>query len=148
MSEGNPSTSPPPLTGGCLCGGVRYEVAARIEVLVNCHCRFCRRAHGAAFATTSPVPTRSLRIVEGEALLTRHGGRFFCGRCGTRLFSRASALPEVTALMVTGLDSEPTLAPSAHLNLESKAPWYEILDDAPRFDAFPEAISAALDRAD
>jgi hypothetical protein len=45
---------------------------------------------------------------------------------------------------VTSLDEEPTIAPAMHFNLESKAPWYELLDDAPRFDAFPPSVSAKL----
>ena len=52
------------------------------------------------------------------------------------------------ALIVTTLDIEPSLAPSAHLNLESKAPWYEILDEAPRFDGFPPNIEKMLEGSD
>ncbi len=54
-------------------------------------------------------------------------------------------MPDTTALVVTSLDEEPVAAPSAHFNLESKAPWFEIRDDAPRFDAFPPAVAAALE---
>ena len=71
MSERDARDSSPPLSGRCLCGAIRYELDATIEVLVNCHCQFCRRAHGAAFVTTSPVPTEALRIVEGEGELAR-----------------------------------------------------------------------------
>lgn len=134
-----------PLTGRCLCGVVRYELDAEIRALVNCHCRFCRRAHGAAFVTTTPVPSDTLRVVAGEEQIANHEGRFFCGRCATRLFNRADATPGTTALVVTSLDDEPVIAPSVHFNLESKAPWYEIRDDAPRFDAFPDAIATKLD---
>ncbi len=54
-------------------------------------------------------------------------------------------MPDTTALVVTSLDDEPVAEPSAHFNLESKAPWFEIRDDAPRFDAFPPAVAAALE---
>lgn len=120
----------------CLCGGIELEVEADARLLINCHCRSCRRAHGAAFVTTTPVRDASLRVVRGEALLARHGGRFFCRECGARLFNRSDEHPGLTMLVVTSLDEEPTTRPAMHLNLESSAPWYEILDDRPRFEAF------------
>lgn len=125
-----------PRTARCLCGDVELEVETDATLLINCHCRACRRAHGAAFVTTTPVPDSGVRIVRGDDAITRHVGRFFCGRCGTRLFNRADSHPGVTMLVVTALDDEPQIGPAMHLNLESKAPWYEILDDLPRFDAF------------
>ena len=134
-----------PLSGRCLCGVVRYELDAEVRALVNCHCQFCRRAHGAAFVTTAPVPTRALRFVAGAEHVANYEGRFFCGKCATRLYNRSDAIPDTTALVVTSLDEEPAGAPSAHFNLESKAPWFEIRDDAPRFDAFPPAVATALE---
>lgn len=120
----------------CLCDAIEIEVETDARLLINCHCHFCRHAHGAAFVTTTPVPDAGFRIVRGEAHVARHVGRFFCRDCGTRLFNRSDSFPGVTMLVVACLDEEPTAAPSMHLNLESKAPWYDILDAAPRFDAF------------
>ena len=134
-----------PLTGRCLCGAVRYELDAEVRAIVNCHCRFCRRAHGAAFVTTTPIPSDALRIVSGEPELARYEGRFFCRTCATRLFNRADAIPDTTVIIVASLDDEPQFAPVAHFNLESKAPWFEIRDDAPRFDSFPPGVADALE---
>ena len=72
---------------------------------------------------------------------------WFCSRCGSRLFNRAQALPGQTVLMVASLDPEPTNAPVAHMNVESKAPWFEIRDDRPQFDGFPPAVQKAMDRS-
>jgi hypothetical protein len=72
----------------CLCGAVGIEAETDAQLLINCHCRACRRAHGAAFVTTTPVPTEGFRIVRGEAQVGRYDGRFFCARCATRLFNR------------------------------------------------------------
>ena len=70
-------------SGHCLCGAIRYELDGEIGDLVNCHCQFCRRAHGAAFATTTLVATRDLRVPGGEYLIVRtswlyapHGSNF------------------------------------------------------------------------
>jgi len=53
-------------TGRCLCGAVRYELSSEIGPLVNCHCRYCRRAHGSAFVTITWVRRDDLRFVAGE----------------------------------------------------------------------------------
>jgi len=130
-----------PYTGRCLCGEVRYELDAELGPLVNCHCQFCRRAHGSAFSTVTLVPRSAFRITAGEALLGAYVGRRFCSRCATRLFNVAESIPDQIALVVASLEQEPTQAPALHLNLESKAPWYEILDDKPCFAGFPPGSS-------
>jgi hypothetical protein len=134
--------------GHCLCGAVRYELACEIAASSNCHCQFCRRAHGAAFVTTALVPTSALHITAGAASIARHEGRYFCRTCGSRLFNRSESHPQATSLVVTSLarEHETTLPPVAHLNVESKAPWYTILDDAPQFPGFPPGIEAAMRR--
>ncbi len=130
--------------GHCLCGVVRYELDFQIEATSNCHCQYCRRAHGAAFVTTTLVPTSALRITAGEQSITRHQGRYFCGTCGSRLFNRSDSYPASTSLVVSSLAHEPTIRPSAHMNIESKAPWYEILDNCPQFASFPPGIEDAM----
>ena len=126
----------------CLCGEVQLEVETDASLLINCHCRSCRHAHGAAFVTTTPVRDEGFRIVRGEPSIGRHVGRFFCRTCGTRLFNRSEDHPGITMLVVTALDEEPTARPAMHLNLESSAPWYEILDDRPRFEGFAPGMQA------
>lgn len=123
-------------TARCLCDAVELEAETDASLLICCHCRSCRRAHGAAFVTTTPVRDDALRVVRGEDAIARHVGRFFCRHCGARLFNRSEDHPGVTMLVVTCLDDEPTGRPAMHLNLESKAPWYDVLDDAPRFEGF------------
>ncbi len=125
-----------PRTARCICDAVEIEVDTEAALLINCHCRFCRKAHGAAFVTTTPVPDAAFEIRRGEDQVARHVGRYFCRACGTRLFNRSEEHPGVTMLIVTTLDDEPTVAPAMHLNLESKAPWYEICDEAPQHAGF------------
>jgi hypothetical protein len=130
------------LTGRCLCGSVRYEVDGELAPLFNCHCRFCRRAHGAAFSTISFLPGEQFRVVEGAELIQGFetpgvGIRSFCSRCGTRLFNQAWDNRDSFGVVIATLDEEPAQGPVCHLNVESKAGWYEILDDLPRFDGFP-----------
>ncbi len=136
-------------TGRCSCGEVRYEIEGNLGPLVNCHCQFCRRAHGAAFATVSWAEASALRITAGEELVRKFSGkggfRAFCERCGTRLFNGLEKGPPFIALIVASLDEEPERGPVMHLNLESKAPWYEILDDLPRHDSLPPEVRRAIE---
>ncbi len=125
--------------GHCLCGAVRYTLDNDVDRLANCHCQFCRRAHGAAFATTALVPTKDLHVTAGNDVIANHKGRHFCRECGTRLYNRTEPSDPVTGLVVASLDQDPTQTPVAHVNVESKARWYEILDDNPQYDGFPSA---------
>ena len=101
--------------GYCLCKTVRFELDFKIEATSNCHCQFCRRAHGAAFVTTALVPTSALRITAGEESIARHQGRYFCRTCGSRLFNRGDSYPDATSLVVTSLAQDPTVRPAAHM---------------------------------
>ena len=132
-------------TGGCLCGAVRFELTGKLPPAVNCHCRFCRRAHGAPFVTIAWVQEAAFRFVAGEDRLVRHespaGYRTFCASCGARLFS---GVPDsgFLSLALASLDDPPTREPIMHVNVESKAPWYEIRDDLPHFPALPPGVGS------
>ena len=137
-------------TGRCYCGVVRYEIDGELGPLVNCHCRYCRRAHGAAFATVSPVQSADFRFTAGEEAVREHrnpeGFRYFCERCGGRLFNRPMSTDALLLLVVASLDAEPEAGPIMHINVESKAPWYDILDDLPQHQALPSFAASPPDR--
>jgi hypothetical protein len=138
--------------GRCLCSAVRYELEGDLGVVVNCHCQFCRRAHGGPFVTISFVPTANLRFVEGaESICERHtpgvGYRAFCSHCGTSLYNRAESAARGTSLVVATLDDDRDVKPAMHINLESKASWYEIRDDLPCFEGLPPGADRALEDA-
>src|SRR5882672_6322165 len=82
-----------PLTGGCLCGGVRFEVTAPPTVAGYCHCTRCQRRTGAAASPQARVEPGSVRITQGEHLLKawepdQGFAKVFCTECGSSLFSR------------------------------------------------------------
>ncbi len=129
------------LTGGCRCGLIRYELAAEIGPVFNCHCQFCRRIHGAPFTTIALVPRSGLRWLEDSqdpAQFRTPGGslRHFCGVCASPICNHP-AEPELLCLVVSSLDDESGVAPWAHFNTESKAPWFAINDDLPQFEKNP-----------
>jgi hypothetical protein len=138
-------------TGHCLCGAVRYELSGELGPSFNCHCQYCRRAHGAAFATVAWVPAAALRVTAGGEAIREYrtegvGSRFFCERCGTRLWNRAESTPAYLSLVVGSLDVDPARGPVMHINVESKAVWYEILDDLPQHRALPPEAKRALEQ--
>ena len=84
-----------PMTGGCLCGAVRYECTGEPVFALLCHCRDCQRQSGSAYAAAVRVPAASFRVTQGEPKLyvkTADSGnqvsRAFCPECGCMLFLR------------------------------------------------------------
>src|SRR5258708_33387925 len=75
-------------TGGCFCGGIRYEAADAPFHETNCHCSICRRTTGAPFVTWFSVRRSRFTLVRGEPSRfksTAKGLRSFCPQCGTQL---------------------------------------------------------------
>jgi hypothetical protein len=58
-----------PLTGGCLCGAVRYEISEPLVSANYCHCTRCQRRTGTAAAVSARVAPGSLKVTQGEHLL-------------------------------------------------------------------------------
>jgi hypothetical protein len=128
------------LRGSCLCGGMQYEVDGPIGPVVNCHCSMCRKATGAAFRTRAAVPAKSFRWLAGENLLAGYESspgetRTFCRVCGSTLATLFRDRPDEIGLALGTLDADPGVRPEAHVYVASKAPWFEITDDLPRFAA-------------
>lgn len=128
--------------GSCLCGAIRYEVDRDLKGIVNCHCQFCRKAHGAAFTPLLFMPFSKLTILKGAELVARHhidrldADRCFCVKCGTRLYNHAPAR-DMISLIVATLETDEILRPIAHVNTESKCLWLDINDGLPQFAAMP-----------
>lgn len=138
-----PETPPRPrrLAGSCLCGRVEYEVADDFEYALNCHCSQCRRSTGSAFKPLAGLPKHKFALVRGEATLLKYGDDAghdgHCGACGSLLYSLVREGRYVHVAMGTLVDA-PSIRPTRHIFVGSKAPWFEITDDLPQFDAFPE----------
>src|SRR3954463_12586111 len=106
-----------PLTGGCLCGGVRYEVTEPLIASSYCHCKRCQRRTGTAAAISARVAPGSLRIVEGEELVPcwhpEDGfAKCFCSRCGGPLWSRSPDDLERISVRLGTFDADPGVRPS------------------------------------
>ena len=130
------------LTGRCLCGAVRYAVADEFAYAMICHCSNCRRTTGSAFKAFAGIARERLSLLKGEAdtLIYGEGGANFdvhCRRCGSLLYSVVRAGAYAHVAMGT-LDDDPSIRPSMHIFVGSKAKWHAINDDLPQFDEFPD----------
>ena len=125
------------LAGGCLCGAVRYAVADAFAYALNCHCSACRRATGSAFKPFGGIARDELRVTAGEDKLMIFGDAAAhdvrCRMCGAFLYSVVREGAFVHVAMGTLLDG-PTLRPTAHIFVGSKAPWFTISDGLPQHD--------------
>jgi len=137
------------LTGGCLCGRVRFEIHGKIGPVVHCHCVTCRKAQGGAFVTNAPVRTKYFRLLTGSDSVAEFESspgkrRYFCRICGSPLWSCRESVPEIIRIRLGLLDSDPGRRPLAHIWVSEKAPWYEIADDLQRSQCGGEELEAQL----
>lgn len=141
---------PVKVTGGCLCGAIRYEAEALLKSGYYCHCKQCQKSSGAPAEIAVPVKTGSLIFTKGAPKYyasSEIGRRGFCEACGSRLVWRFTD-PENdtgTNLSVCSLDKPEEVRPSAHTFVDSQLPWYQLTDDLPRHQAeYDAAIFDAL----
>lgn len=114
-----------PLTGGCPCGAVRYEVTAPPLFLYACHCTQCQRASGASFALNMPVRADSFRIAAGTPKVwpKADSASWFCGDCGGRIYGERASRPRSLNLRAGTLDDTSWLRPGAHIFMGNAQPW-------------------------
>jgi hypothetical protein len=128
-----------PLTGGCMCGGVRFEVTEPPISAGYCHCTRCQRRSGAAAGASAYIAPGSLRVVSGEELLRAWEppdgfAKVFCSVCGSGLFARHPTSGEVRSVRMGAFDADPGIRPSYHQFVAYAAEWEEIPDDGlPRY---------------
>jgi hypothetical protein len=123
-----------PLLGGCGCGSVRFEVTAPLQSANYCHCTRCQRRSGTAASANARPEPGSFRIVSGEESLRTWrpaGGweKWFCGECGSAIFSRDPNDPERMSIRLGTFDGDPGIRPSTHSFVAYAARWEAIPDD-------------------
>lgn len=137
-----PAVPPPspdhPLTGGCLCGAVRFEITAPFVAAGYCHCTHCQKRTGTAASANGRVPQAGFRLVEGvDALRSFHPPhgvpKVFCERCGSHLFAGEPLSDDEVSIRLGTLDGDPGIRPSRRQWVASAAVWEPIpADGLPR----------------
>lgn len=130
------------LAGRCFCGAVHYEVADQFAYAANCHCSNCRRTTGSAFKPFAGIEREKFVVTKGEEARMifgdDNGHDAHCARCGSLLYSLVRDGAWVHVAMGTLLD-DPSIRPTAHIFVGSKAPWFTITDGLPQYDGHVSA---------
>ena len=133
---GSANTKARILAGECYCRAVRYAVADEFSYALNCHCSNCRRTTGSAFKPFAGIARDKLSVTEGAGDLMIYGDadghNAHCRLCGSLLYSVVRKGAFVHVAMGTLVDA-PTIRPTAHIFVGSKAPWHAITDDLPQY---------------
>jgi hypothetical protein len=131
------------MTGGCLCGQVRYSATADPAFVVVCHCKNCQKQSGTAFSVDVGVPKSTISI-KGQLKTFHDTGdsgqpveRNFCPECGSPIFSDIAVMPELSFIKAHTLDDTSWLDPKMHIYCDSKAQWTPIPEDSQKFGKMP-----------
>ena len=124
------------LNGKCYCGNVHYAVLDEFIYAANCHCSDCRRTTGSAFKPFAGIEREKLTLTKGHDKLRifgdPDGNNTHCANCGSLLYSVVRDGAYVHVEMGTLMD-DPTIRPTHHIFVGSKAPWFTITDDLPQY---------------
>jgi len=131
------------IRGGCLCGGVRFEIDRAVGPFELCHCSRCRKVSGSAFMAGIGVRSDAFRFISGRELIRTYEVPLleappayrvcFCDVCGSCV-PDPDADSEWFEIAAGLLDDDPQLRPDKHIFTELKASWFEITDRLPQLD--------------
>jgi hypothetical protein len=133
------------LEGGCACGACRYELSNEPMIVHACHCTDCRRSTGGPFAVNIWIEADNVVLISGEprSVMLKGGesGKpcevWYCGECGTSLWSRYHVSPGNCRWVRAGtLDDPAATRPDVHVWTRSKLPWIELPDNVPSHQTF------------
>jgi len=122
-----------PISGGCLCGAVRYTVSAPVTGLRVCHCTHCQKSSGTGSSVNAVIAGKDFRLTQGapkcyaaRADSGRTLLRFFCGDCGSPIYSQREASPERIVVRAGTFDDSSAMTIAAHIWTKSARPWSHI----------------------
>ena len=134
--------------GGCLCGELRFQAPDAPKRTVVCHCTFCQRLTGSAFAVWPVFTAAEVKISGGRSHYEHRSdesGRwirlFFCPRCGTTLYSTWEADCGELALLGGTFDDTSWISVDRHVWTRSRQHWVSIPAGAPAFEKSSRAES-------
>ncbi|MBU4530009.1 MAG: GFA family protein [Hoeflea sp.] len=139
MQAGSTASKPKALTGRCLCGAVSFTVADAFDYAMNCHCGKCRRTTGSAFKPMGGIARAELAVTSGAGDIFLYGDATthdaHCRHCGSLLYSQVRDAQYAHVPLGVLIDT-PSIRPTHHIHVASKAPWFEITDALPQYQEF------------
>jgi hypothetical protein len=128
------------LSGGCLCGTVKYKYSGQFGPANYCHCRDCRRVTGSAFNVGIRLDASGLRVIAGQVKgFTKIGSsgnvitREFCLQCGSPLFTRTPTKPEIVWVKAGSVDQPELIEPAYQIWTNSQVLWAHIPPELPSY---------------
>lgn len=130
-----------PLTGGCHCGAIRYEVNGDMMVHALCHCADCRRHSGAPMVGWVMYSLKVVKVVRGQPKIyqsSEHGRRHFCADCGTGLFYiNENLMPDIIDIQSGTYDDPDAVPATMHIQVAERIGWMVRAHELPVFERFP-----------
>lgn len=126
------------VTGGCMCGAVRYETSGEPVSVIHCHCLSCRRHTGAPVVTLAGFRKDQVEFTDDERRIYESSpgvGRGFCGKCGTPLTWEGDGgeLGPLIEILISTTDDPNALVPQCHIHHDERIDWFEVADGLPRY---------------
>ena len=123
--------------GGCMCGGVRFEISQAPALTLACHCRGCQRLSASAYSLSEMIPVDGFRMLAGKPVIgALHGpSRYlYCPRCLNWLFTRPAGFDAYIMVRAMMLDEAGDYSPFIETMTREKLPWA----NTPAALSFPE----------
>ncbi len=139
----SPLKIPATLTGGCMCGAVRYRISAAPVATGLCHCDRCRPQSGSAFSTVIIIKRSTIEIEGQTAIFADVGSsgrsvaRRYCPRCGSPLTVEPDVTPDLMFVKVGGIDTNEWFHPMMELFVGRRRPWITSVPGAQQFEGNP-----------
>jgi hypothetical protein len=132
------------LTGGCLCGRVRYTVTGAPMMVAQCHCTDCQKATGTGHLTAAAFPSDAVKVTGELKSYSMNGDsgkpveRLFCPNCGSLIMGKPHVMPNMTTITLGTLDDPDAVGPiGVAVFAKRKRVWDPIDPSIQAFETFP-----------
>jgi hypothetical protein len=134
------------MTGGCMCGAVRYDVEGESFGVGHCHCHSCRKHNGGPVVTLAGYKADQVTFSGDERKIYESSPgvhRAFCGKCGTPLTWEGDGgeLGPIVEFHISTFDHPERLVPTFHAFEPERIPWFDVADNLPRFEGFADTTT-------
>lgn len=130
------------ITGGCLCGAVRFEADGEPLYSVLCHCRDCQRVSGTGHVPVMGMPLANFKATGATKGFNAGGSsgsamRYFCPECGSLLFGTSDLAPDAVSIYVGAIDDPSSFKPDAAVFVQSRHAWDRTIGELAEFERLP-----------
>ena len=138
-----------PLTGGCMCGAIRYTISVPVTELRACHCTTCQKGSGTQGSVNAVIPASAFKLTQGtpkrydclaDSGRTLH--RCFCGDCGSPIYSKRATALDTLEVRAGTLEDPGEMKITANIWTRSARPWACIDPASKQFPGQPDAPAA------